>query len=107
MELQVWQSIVSLVEITIMVIGFVIAIKEYCSTKRNKTKEILVNQIIAYYSEEQEAIKWIEELSSDKIPNIQQKLREKAQNNEHNPDKIYPKMTASQAMAYTFHIKRK
>ena len=111
METQICIAIVSLVEVVIMIIGFIIAAKEYFSTKRNETvnklnnqKEILINQIIAYYSEEQEAIKWINDISPQKIPNLQQKLREKAQNNENNPDKIYPKFTANKAMSFLNHI---
>lgn len=93
-----WSDIASLVGTIIMTVGFVMAVKEYCTAKKNKTKRQLIEQIVAYYSEEQEAINWINDLSKDKIPNLQQKLRERAQNNANNPEKVYPKMTAKQAM---------
>jgi predicted RNase H-related nuclease YkuK (DUF458 family) len=93
-----WSDIASLVETIIMIVGFVMAVKEYCTAKKYKTKRKLIEQIVAYYSEEQEAIKWINDLSQDKIPSLQQKLRERARNNDNNPEKVYHNMTAKQAM---------
>lgn len=100
MKTELLSSITSIIEMLIAVSGFVLVLKEYYKTKRNKTKKMLAEQVIAYYSEEQEAIKWIEELSPDKIPNLQKELRKKAQNNEHNLNNIYPKLTAKQAEDY-------
>ena len=44
METQICIAIVSLVEVVIMIIGFIIAAKEYFSTKRNETVNKLNNQ---------------------------------------------------------------
>lgn len=94
------QSICSIVEILIAVIGFSIAIKEYYKNKRSKAIRRFVEQITAYYAEEQEAIKWINELSKEKIPNLQTKLRKRAEENDNNPARLYPNMTPKQAESY-------
>lgn len=93
-------SISSILEVLIATFGFVLAVKEYFKEKRRKAIRMFVEQITAYYSEEQEAIKWIENLSSTKIPNLQQKLRNRAVGNENNPLRIYPKLTPKQAESY-------
>lgn len=93
-------SIMSLLGIIIASVGLVIAVHEYIKSKRNKTIRQFVDQITAYYAEEQEAIKWIAELSDNKIPKLQEELRKRAQKSEINPDKVYPKMTPKKAESY-------
>ena len=94
------RSVSSILEVLIAVIGLLLAVREYFKEKRRKSTKMFVEQITAYYSEEQEAIKWIKELSPTEIPNLQQKLRKLAQDNENNPLRIYPKLTPKQAESY-------
>lgn len=94
------RSVSSILEVLIAVIGLLLAVREYFKEKRRKSTKMFVEQITADYSEEQEAIKWIKELSPTEIPNLQQKLRKLAQDNENNPLRIYPKLTPKQAESY-------
>lgn len=97
---EILSSILSLLGIIIASLGLVIAVHEYIKNKRNKTIRLFVDQITAYYAEEQEAIKWIIELSQNKIPKLQEQLRKRAQDNENNPGRIYPNMTPKKAESY-------
>ena len=100
MDTEIIKAAASLLEVTITVIGFVLAIKEYYKNKRNKSLRLFADQITAYYYEEQEAMKWIESLSDKKIPKLQQQLRKRAAENENNAATLYPKMTPKQAESY-------
>lgn len=93
-------SIMSLLGIIIASFGLVIAVHEYVKSKRNKIFRLFVDQIIAYYAEEQEAIKWIKELSPKEIPKLQEKLRKRAQENDINHGRVYPNMTPKKAESY-------
>lgn len=100
MTVTIIKSVCSIIEILIAVIGFSIGVKEYYKNKRSKASRRFVEQITAYYAEEQEAIKWINELSKERIPNLQTKLRKRAEENENNPARYYPNMTPKQAESY-------
>ncbi len=85
-------------------VTLVIALKEYFSTKREKAKikhskamQDMAMQIIAFYCEEQEAIKWIMELSGEKYSDVKEELRNRAVLNEKNVFQTKPAMTPSKA----------
>lgn len=75
----------------------------YCHEVKEKRILELSKQVIAYYSEEQEAVKEIEEaLKKENVKTIKTRLRNKAQSNENNLEKVYPSMTAKRARSYLF-----
>lgn len=88
-----------IIELTISVMGVVIPlvmlIKEHYAKKRHK----LAEQVIAYYCLQEEAIKWIKELSPNE-KKVKEQLRQRAKANEQNFLKSYPKMTLKEASNY-------
>lgn len=99
MEKLSMNDIRNIMELTICVLGVVIPlwilIKEHFDKKRTK----LAEQVIAYYCLQEEAIKWIKELSPNE-KKVKEQLRKRAQNNEDNNRHIYPDMAIKEAEKY-------
>ncbi len=92
-------DIKDILELIICVLGVIIPlcmlIKEHFDKKRTE----LAEQVIAYYYLQEEAVKWIKELSPYE-KKTKEALRKRAQNNEENNRHIYPDMTAKEAEIY-------
>ena len=88
-----------LLELIICVLGVIIPlcmlIKEHFDKKRTN----LARQVIAYYCLQEEAVKWIQELSPNE-KKVKEQLRKRAQNNEANNQRIYPDMAIKEAERY-------
>ena len=94
---EILNLIAPIIEILIAVLGLSFAIREYYKNKLNKVKKELIEQIIAYYYEEQEAVEWICQLTGENSKKIKMELRKRAQNNVENTNNIYPKLTSKEA----------
>ncbi|MBO7210024.1 MAG: hypothetical protein J6V44_03305 [Methanobrevibacter sp.] len=94
---EILNMIAPIIEILIAVVGFCIAVREYCKNKFNKAKKELIEQVSAYYYEEQEAVEWICQLTGENSKKIKMELRKRAQNNVENINNIYPKLTSKEA----------
>lgn len=86
-------------EFCIAVLGVVvplcICIKEHYSKQRKE----LAEQVIAYWCLQEEAVKWISELSPDE-KKVKLTLRQRAQHNKDNVHRTYPKMALREAADY-------
>ena len=83
------------------IIGVVLTVYIYCSTKKSDGLKSMARQIIAYHAEEAEAIKWICELKqTDKTRSVQIELKNRAEKSKENLTKERPTMTASNASNY-------
>jgi len=94
-------SIVNLISICIGVFGFVLAFFLYLKEKRNKKIKTLVDQVCAYYYEEDVAVKELQKLSPDKSEQkIKSDLRKKAKFHPDNTENLPPKLTDLEAKKY-------
>lgn len=89
-------DIKDILELAICVMGVLIplclVIIEHFDKKRTK----LAEQVIAYYCLQEEAVKWIKELSPEE-KKVKEQLRKRAQDNEENNRHIYPTMAVKEA----------
>lgn len=81
----------------VTVLGFIFAIYLYFREVRSKKVKKLARQIIAFYSEEQEAIKEIQKYTGEKHQTIMKRLRNNAVKNDNNLEGEYPFLTAKGA----------
>ncbi len=92
-------DIKDILELIISVLGVIIPlcilIKEHFDKKRTK----LAKQVIAYYCLQEEAVKWIQELSPNE-KKVKEELRNRAENNEANNQRIRPTMAVKEAEKY-------
>lgn len=76
-------SIVTLLSIILACASIIITILIYCRRFKDEQLKELARQIIAYYAEEQEAIKWIQSTGDSRAPKtIQTELRDRAAKND-------------------------
>jgi len=99
-QCELLSSILSLLGIIIATTGFVMAVFEYFRNKRSKTVTYFAKQIIGFYSIEQEAIKWIHDLTKMNEQTIQRELRKRGEKNDNNLESVRPDMSASGARKY-------
>lgn len=75
-----------------VIIPLVMLIKEHGDKKRRK----LAEQVIAYYCLQEEAIKWIKELSPNE-KKVKERLRQRSAASQQNILNIYPNMAINEA----------
>lgn len=92
-------DVMDILELVICVLGVVIPLCVVIIEHYDKKKTQLAEQVIAYYYLQEEAIKWIKELSPNE-KKLKEALRKRAQNNEENNRHIYPDMSAKEAEKY-------
>lgn len=89
------------------VVGFVIAVREYCKTKKDTVRNRLAKDAYAFYFVEKQAIETIADLrkqlnngESLKHDTIQKELRSKSVNQKDNELSLRPKMSANTIKNY-------
>ena len=97
--METFKTIATLLETLIAVTGIILAVIFYVRQNKDKKLKALAKQICAYYAEEQEAIKWIAELTGDGNKKIQTELRNRAKENEFSNGER-PDMTSNGAGKY-------
>lgn len=103
MTIEILKAIETILGLCITVFGFVFAFYLYLRDRRDKTLRNLAQQIVAYDIEEEEAVKWISELSkNDKTRNILIELKDRAQKSPENFKKVRPTYNKSHVIDYLY-----
>lgn len=92
---------IDVLELVLSILGIVIPLCVVICEHYSKKRKQLVEQVIAYYCLQEEAIKWIQEFNPNlKEKNVKEELRRRAQVNKKNMRKSYPKMAIKEAEKY-------
>ena len=80
-KIETLNIILAVLGIILACVSIIIAVLIYCRQNKDKKLKELALQVMAYYAEEQESVKWIAELTQKNEKTVQKNLRERALNN--------------------------
>lgn len=80
-KIETLNLILAVLGIILACVSIIIAVLIYCRQNKDRKLKELALQIMAYYAEEQESVKWIAELTQKNERTVQRDLREQALNN--------------------------
>lgn len=92
-------DIKDILELVICVMGIVIPLVVLIKERSERKRRKLAEQVIAYYCLQEEAIKWIKELSPNE-KKVKEQLRQRAEASDLNILKAYPNMAIKEASDY-------
>lgn len=87
----------TIVGLVATIVGIVLAFYIYHKERHNAKVKALAEQVIAYYSEENVAVKKLADLTGENPVTIQKKLRTEAVSDVNNKEGVRPTMTADGA----------
>lgn len=71
----------SIISALVGAVGLVFTVWVYCTQQKDRNTKYLAKQVMAYYAEEQEAMKWIVSLTGMNAKTVQTELRKRAEDN--------------------------